>query len=115
MAARAYPAAPDRVLALISSPLPGRLAQLGERRLDKAEVTGSSPVSPTADRSCAGVSQALRKPVRSGGSESGPVCGDLRASPERWTARGQPGGCRQEGRPVSVPRVPELDSGRARA
>jgi hypothetical protein len=26
---------------------PGRLAQLGERRLDKAEVTGSSPVSPT--------------------------------------------------------------------
>lgn len=27
--------------------LPGRLAQLGERRLDKAEVTGSSPVSPT--------------------------------------------------------------------
>ena len=31
---------------LLSSPLPGRLAQLGERRLDKAEVTGSSPVSP---------------------------------------------------------------------
>src|SRR3954465_9030319 len=29
------------------SRLPGRLAQLGERRLDKAEVTGSSPVSPT--------------------------------------------------------------------
>ena len=28
--------------------LPGRLAQLGERRLDKAEVTGSSPVSPTS-------------------------------------------------------------------
>src|SRR3712207_8890267 len=28
--------------------VPGRLAQLGERRLDKAEVTGSSPVSPTA-------------------------------------------------------------------
>jgi hypothetical protein len=27
-------------------PFPGRLAQLGERRLDKAEVTGSSPVSP---------------------------------------------------------------------
>jgi hypothetical protein len=33
--------------AVLSSPLPGRLAQLGERRLDKAEVTGSSPVSPT--------------------------------------------------------------------
>ncbi len=28
--------------------IPGRLAQLGERRLDKAEVTGSSPVSPIA-------------------------------------------------------------------
>jgi hypothetical protein len=28
---------------------PGRLAQLGERRLDKAEVTGSSPVSPIAE------------------------------------------------------------------
>lgn len=25
---------------------PGRLAQLGERRLDKAEVIGSSPISP---------------------------------------------------------------------
>ena len=30
---------------------PGRLAQLGERRLDKAEVTGSSPVSPTEQQS----------------------------------------------------------------
>jgi hypothetical protein len=29
--------------------IPGRLAQLGERRLDKAEVTGSSPVSPIVD------------------------------------------------------------------
>lgn len=27
-------------------PVPGRLAQLGERRLDKAEVAGSSPASP---------------------------------------------------------------------
>ena len=27
---------------------PGRIAQLGERRLDKAEVTGSSPVTPIA-------------------------------------------------------------------
>ena len=27
----------------------GRLAQLGERRLDKAEVAGSSPASPTSD------------------------------------------------------------------
>lgn len=30
--------------------IPGRLAQLGERRLDKAEVTGSSPVSPMSER-----------------------------------------------------------------
>ncbi len=27
-------------------PVPGRLAQLGERQLDKLEVTGSSPVTP---------------------------------------------------------------------
>jgi hypothetical protein len=31
---------------LLGLQAPGRLAQLGERRLDKAEVTGSSPVSP---------------------------------------------------------------------
>ena len=30
-------------------PLPGRLAQLGERHLDMVEVTGSSPVSPMHD------------------------------------------------------------------
>ena len=36
---------PARLLAFPA--FPGRLAQLGERRLDKAEVTGSSPVSPT--------------------------------------------------------------------
>jgi hypothetical protein len=33
-------------------PLPGRLAQLGERLLDKQEVTGSSPVSPTEAPLC---------------------------------------------------------------
>ena len=39
-------------LALIRcSAFPGRLAQLGERRLDKAEVTGSSPVSPMRSKS----------------------------------------------------------------
>ena len=37
---------PARLLAFPA--FPGRLAQLGERRLDKAEVTGSSPVSPTS-------------------------------------------------------------------
>ena len=38
---------PDGRWALIPlQPIPGRLAQLGERRLDKAEVTGSNPVSP---------------------------------------------------------------------
>jgi Bacterial transcriptional activator domain len=35
---------------------PGRLAQLGERRLDKAEVTGSSPVSPIWMPAIAGIS-----------------------------------------------------------
>jgi hypothetical protein len=30
--------------------IPGRLAQLGERRLDKAEVIGSSPISPTGEK-----------------------------------------------------------------
>ena len=39
-------------LTLLGLPLPGRLAQLGERRLDKAEVTGSSPVSPTFEVPC---------------------------------------------------------------
>src|ERR1700754_4583939 len=34
---------------------PGRLAQLGERRLDKAEVTGSSPVSPIERSAFAGL------------------------------------------------------------
>src|ERR1044072_7802539 len=34
---------------------PGRLAQLGERHLDKAEVTGSSPVSPTERSAFAGL------------------------------------------------------------
>ena len=34
---------------LASLGVPGRLAQLGERRLDKAEVAGSSPVSPTSE------------------------------------------------------------------
>jgi hypothetical protein len=34
------------------NPCPGRLAQLGERRLDKAEVTGSSPVSPITEKPC---------------------------------------------------------------
>ena len=31
---------------------PGRLAQLGERQLDKLEVTGSSPVTPTHEKPC---------------------------------------------------------------
>src|SRR4051794_901000 len=42
---------------------PGRLAQLGERRLDKAEVTGSSPVSPTFEN---------RTTARFRGSRGGP-------------------------------------------
>ena len=35
---------------------PGRLAQLGERRLDKAEVAGSSPASSTSYSQCHGSS-----------------------------------------------------------
>ena len=37
------------VAAAILGRSPGPLAQLGERRLDKPEVTGSSPVRPIAD------------------------------------------------------------------
>ena len=46
-------APPDRAAAALIplQPIPGRLAQLGERRLDKAEVTGSSPVSPMKPKS----------------------------------------------------------------
>ncbi len=44
---------------LIRWPFPGRLAQLGERRLDKAEVTGSSPVSP--------ITGECRKPLANAG------------------------------------------------
>lgn len=39
---------PPRLAARFSFPL-GRLAQLGERQLDKLEVTGSSPVAPISD------------------------------------------------------------------
>jgi hypothetical protein len=60
--------------ALLGFRFPGRLAQLGERRLDKAEVTGSSPVSPMAIR-----------PVSTGriafsGSFVGPIWGRFSAT-----------------------------------
>jgi hypothetical protein len=49
----AHIAAAQARFALIRfEPIPGRLAQLGERRLDKAEVTGSSPVSPITKMPC---------------------------------------------------------------
>jgi hypothetical protein len=56
ISAPAWPFRVDRLQAF-----PGRLAQLGERRLDKAEVTGSSPVSPTCrNPRFAGVSRSSR-------------------------------------------------------
>src|SRR3954452_2549064 len=42
----------------------GRLAQLGERLLDKQEVTGSSPVSPTAETPLRGGVSSFRGPIR---------------------------------------------------
>ena len=44
---RVYPVTRRVMHATFTNP-PGRLAQLGERRLDKAEVAGSSPASPIA-------------------------------------------------------------------
>ena len=45
---------------------PGRLAQLGERQLDKLEVTGSSPVAPTSGKPrCGGVFALLVAPYGS--------------------------------------------------
>ena len=44
---RVYPVTRRVMHATFTNP-PGRLAQLGERRLDKAEVAGSSPASPTS-------------------------------------------------------------------
>src|SRR2546421_11094515 len=65
----------------------GRLAQLGERRLDKAEVTGSSPVSPTlaipvaiGDR---GVFGAAWVPMRYQFLDNEPRC-------VRWAERHRP-------------------------
>ena len=43
-------------------PLPGRLAQLGERLLDKQEVTGSSPVPPIAGDALAALGVLARSP-----------------------------------------------------
>ena len=63
---RRSPSAPGRCYL---SP-PGRLAQLGERQLDKLEVTGSSPVAPIADPATRGLvlgvrlSEEPRSPVR---------------------------------------------------
>src|SRR3954471_17920337 len=48
-------------LAATFSP-PGRLAQLGERQLDKLEVTGSSPVAPIP-----GTSERARPQKRAAG------------------------------------------------
>jgi hypothetical protein len=63
---------------------PGRLAQLGERRLDKAEVTGSSPVSPTTDTpEQSGIFASMERPQG--------TCRALRRMhPERAAPRSRP-------------------------
>ena len=64
---------------------PGRLAQLGERQLDKLEVTGSSPVAPIVPRVCA---KSRQTP---------PVPGNDRDSSARATT------CGCQARPSSAP------------
>ena len=56
---------PARAALILFRFFPGRLAQLGERRLDKAEVTGSSPVSPTTIVNLRQQGSTLYGPVRS--------------------------------------------------
>src|ERR1044072_2264203 len=59
---------------------PGRLAQLGERRLDKAEVTGSSPVSPIKRPAFAGLLWLYQaRGSRSRGAGSPPAAGGQQA------------------------------------
>jgi hypothetical protein len=77
-------------------PLPGRLAQLGERRLDKAEVAGSSPASPISRTSLPTSSPPTRDRVRAGQSrrrrsfrQSMPQAGS-RTAPRRSEDLGQP-------------------------
>jgi hypothetical protein len=48
---------------------PGRLAQLGERQLDKLEVTGSSPVAPISP--WPGGASKKKSAARTGGTASG--------------------------------------------
>ena len=56
---------PARAALILFRFFPGRLAQLGERRLDKAEVTGSSPVSPISIMDLRQDDLDLYGPVRS--------------------------------------------------
>src|SRR3954453_12006385 len=67
--------------------VPGRLAQLGERRLDKAEVTGSSPVSPIESPATAGLfswvgqdRSLLRSVVAERAARRGASCGSTRST-----------------------------------
>ena len=70
--------------------LPGRLAQLGERRLDKAEVTGSSPVSPIPKTSLRD-DRGLVAQGGLGGQRSRPSAQDSSPCAEEvWSARPQP-------------------------
>src|SRR4051795_4492067 len=80
-------------MALLRLPLPGRLAQLGERRLDKAEVTGSSPVSPTFANPGSRWGFAVRAQRR---AETG--WAPTRRRRPRWPSSNVSGGCASAGR-----------------
>src|SRR3954453_9787437 len=82
-------------LAMIDA-VPGRLAQLGERRLDKAEVTGSSPVSPIESPATAGLFSWGLRPSPSAVDCRG-ACRPARRSSARRTA------APERGRGVQVP------------
>ena len=84
---------------------PGRLAQLGERRLDKAEVTGSSPVSPIERSAFAGLLWSVVRdqfdpaPIGAAGARLGghsrPQSSRAPArAPRRMTPSGARSGCR---------------------
>jgi hypothetical protein len=90
---------------LLRSPPPGRLAQLGERRLDKAEVTGSSPVSPIKRSAFAGLlcswfeTSSLRPSF--GGAGWSDLRG-LRGMPENLLVSADDGRCRSFGRSLTT-------------
>ena len=72
---------------------PGRLAQLGERQLDKLEVTGSSPVAPIPGRNRSTGLPSTRSDlerVRLPGNRTGPQRGGRSRSTVSSTSRRAP-------------------------